>query len=86
MAVEKNPNEGKDKDNIVNLSLEKEKRSDNVNFEVDPETGELEIEFNAEEIEEEVEEPNEFYENLAELMEEQDLDDIAQQLQYIHYL
>ena len=78
MAVEKNPNEGKDKDNIVNLSLEKEKRSDNVNFEVDPETGELEIEFNAEEIEEEVEEPNEFYENLAELMEEQDLDDIAQ--------
>ena len=78
MAVEKNPNEGKDKDNIVNLSLEKEKRSDNVNFEVDPETGELEIEFNAEEIEEEVEEPNEFYENLAEFMEEQDLDDIAQ--------
>jgi hypothetical protein len=79
MAVEKNPNEGKDKDNIVNLSLEKEKRSDNVNFEVDPETGELEIEFNAEEIEEiETEENNEFYENLAELMEEQDLDDIAQ--------
>ena len=78
MAVEKNPNEGKEKANVINLDIEKEKRSDNVNFEVDPETGELEIEFNAEEIEEEVEEPNEFYENLAELMEEQDLDDIAQ--------
>ena len=78
MAVEKNPNEGKEKANVINLDMEKEKRSDNVNFEVDPETGELEIEFNAEEIEEEVEEPNEFYENLAELMEEQDLDDIAQ--------
>ena len=78
MAVEKNPNEGKEKANIINLDMEKEKRSDNVNFEVDPETGELEIEFSAEEIEEEVEEPNEFYENLAELMEEQDLDDIAQ--------
>ena len=78
MAVEKNPNEGKEKANVINLDMEKEKRSDNVNFEVDPETGELEIEFSAEEIEEEVEEPNEFYENLAELMEEQDLDDIAQ--------
>ena len=78
MAVEKNPNEGKEKANVINLDMEKEKRSDNVNFEVDPETGELEIEFNAEEVEEEVEEPNEFYENLAELMEEQDLDDIAQ--------
>ena len=79
MAVEKNPNEGKEKANVINLDIEKEKRSDNVNFEVDPETGELEIEFNAEEIEEiETEENNEFYENLAELMEEQDLDDIAQ--------
>ena len=78
MAVEKNPNEGKEKANVINLDMEKEKGSDNVNFEVDPETGELEIEFNAEEIEEEVEESNEFYENLAELMEEQDLDDIAQ--------
>ena len=76
MAVEKNPNEGKEKANVINLDIEKEKRSDNVNFEVDPETGELEIEFNAEEIE--TEENNEFYENLAELMEEQDLDDIAQ--------
>ena len=79
MAVEKNPNEGKEKANVINLDIEKEKRSDNVNFEVDPETGELEIEFNAEEIEEiETEENNEFYENLAELMAEQDLDDIAQ--------
>ena len=77
MAVEKNPNEGKDKDNIINLDLEKEKRSDNVNFEVDPETGEIDIEFTAEEMEEELEEQSDFYENLAELMEEEDLQDIA---------
>ena len=77
MAVEKNPNEGKDKDNIINLDLEKEKRSDNVNFEVDPETGEIDIEFTAEEMEEELEEQSDFYENLADLMEEEDLQDIA---------
>ena len=77
MAVEKNPNEGKDIDNIINLDLEKEKRSDNVNFEVDPETGEIDIEFTAEEMEEELEEQSDFYENLADLMEEEDLQDIA---------
>ena len=45
MAVEKNPNEEKNQTNIINLDLEKEKRTDNVNFEIDPETGELEVEF-----------------------------------------
>ena len=78
MAVEKNPNEEKSKDNIINLDLEKEKRTDNVNFEIDPETGELEIEFTSEEsMQQEEESKEDFYENLADMMEEDDLLDIA---------
>ena len=78
MAVEKNPNKEKSKDNIINLDLEKENRSENVNFELDPETGELEVEFsNDVNIEDEEEEEGTFYENLADSLEEDDLEDIA---------
>ena len=78
MAVEKNPNKEKSKDNIINLDLEKENRSENVNFELDPETGELEVEFSDDaNIEDEEEEEGSFYENLADSLEEDDLEDIA---------
>ena len=78
MAVEKNPNEEKNQTNIINLDLEKEKRTDNVNFELDPETGELEVEFGELDFDpEEAEVAATFYENLAEQMEEEDLQDIA---------
>ena len=78
MAVEKNPNKEKSKDNIINLDLEKENRSENVNFELDPETGELEVEFSDDaNIEDEEEEEGTFYENLADSLEEDDLEDIA---------
>ena len=78
MAVEKNPNEEKNQTNIINLALEKEKRTDNVNFELDPETGELEVEFGELDFDpEEAEVAATFYENLAEQMEEEDLQDIA---------
>ena len=78
MAVEKNPNEEKNQANIINLDLEKEKRTDNVNFELDPETGELEVEFGELDFDpEEAEVAETFYENLADQMEEEDLQDIA---------
>ena len=78
MAVEKNPNEEKNQANIINLDLEKEKRTENVNFELDPETGELEVEFGELDFDpEEAEVAATFYENLAEQMEEEDLQDIA---------
>jgi len=78
MAVEKNPNKEKSKDNIINLDLEKENRSENVNFELDPETGELEVEFSEDvNIEDDEEEEGTFYENLADSIEEKDLEDIA---------
>ena len=78
MAVEKNPNEEKNQTNIINLDLEKEKRTDNVNFELDPETGELEVEFGELDFDpEEAEVVASFYENLADQMEEEDLQDIA---------
>ena len=78
MAVEKNPSEEKTKDNIIKLDLEKENRSDNVNFELDPETGELEVEFGSDmSLESEEEEEGTFYENLAEQMDDEDLQDIA---------
>ena len=78
MAVEKNPSEEKTKNNIIKLDLEKENRSDNVNFELDPETGELEVEFGSDmSLESEEEEEGTFYENLAEQMDDEDLQDIA---------
>ena len=78
MAVEKNPSEEKTKDNIIKLDLEKENRSDNVNFELDPETGELEVEFGQLDFDpEEAKVAATFYENLAEQMDDEDLQDIA---------
>ena len=78
MAVEKNPSEEKMKNNIIKLDLEKENRSDNVNFELDPETGELEVEFGQLDFDpEEAEVASTFYENLAEQMDDEDLQDIA---------
>src|SRR6056300_538860 len=77
MAVEKNPNEEIAQNNVINLDIQKENVMDNVSFELDPETGELEVEFESDIVEETEEEEGTFYENLAELMEEQDLQDIA---------
>ena len=47
MAVEKNPNEEIAKDNVINLDIQKENVMNNVSFELDPETGELEVEFDS---------------------------------------
>ena len=77
MAVEKNPNEEIAQNNVINLDIQKENVMDNVSFELDPETGELEVEFESDITEEVKEEQGTFYENLADLMEEEDLQDIA---------
>ena len=77
MAVEKNPNEEIAQNNVINLDIKKENVMDNVSFELDPDTGELEVEFESDIVEEVEEEQGTFYENLADLMEEEDLQDIA---------
>jgi hypothetical protein len=77
MAVEKNPNEEIAQDNVINLDIQKENTMNNVSFELDPDTGELEVEFESDIVEEIEEEQGTFYENLADLMEEEDLQDIA---------
>ena len=77
MAVEKNPNEEIAQDNVINLDIKKENTMGGVSFELDPDTGELEVEFESDIVEEVEEEQGTFYENLADLMEEEDLQDIA---------
>ena len=80
MAIEKNPNETIPViDNVIKLNVEQPSKG--VNFELDPSTGEMDVEFDYEgNTETEEEEETTFYDNLAEQMEEDDLDDIANQV------
>lgn len=50
MAIEKNPNDPISKENVIQLNIENQEELDfpGVNFEVDPETGDLEVEFETE--------------------------------------
>ena len=78
MAIEKNPNDSIPKvDNVIKLNMEQP--TEGVNFELDPSTGEMDVEFNYDnEVEEAVDEETNFYDNLAESKD--DLDDIASQV------
>ena len=80
MAIEKNPNDSIPKvDNVIKLNMEQP--TEGVNFELDPSTGEMDVEFNYDnEVKEEVDEETNFYDNLAESIDEDDLDDIASQV------
>ena len=87
MATEKNPNDPINSENVIQLNIEqKEEDFPNVNFEVDPSTGELEVEFTSEfdlsdvdnVIEFNIE--DEFYSNLAEQIEEDELIRIGEEV------
>ena len=87
MATEKNPNEPNNSENVIQLNIEQNKEDfPNVNFEVDPSTGELEVEFTSEfdlsdvdnVIEFNIE--DEFYSNLAEQIEEDELIRIGEEV------
>ena len=87
MATEKNPNDPINSENVIQLNIEqKEEDFPNVNFEVDPSTGELEVEFTSEfdlsdvdnVIEFNIE--DEFYSNLAEQIEEDELVRIGEEV------
>ena len=79
MATEKNPNDPISGDNIIQLSIEQSEDFNNVNFEVDPETGELDVVFTPESeldaldnvVEFNIE--DDFYANLVEQMDPDDL-------------
>jgi len=79
MATEKNPNDPISGDNIIQLSIEQSQDFENVNFEVDPETGELDVLFTPESeldaldnvVEFNIE--DDFYANLVEQMDPDDL-------------
>ena len=80
MATEKNPNDPINSENVIQLNIEqKQEDFPNVNFEVDPDTGELEVEFTSEfdlaDVDNVVEFniEDEFYSNLAEQIEEDEL-------------
>lgn len=88
MAVEKNPNDSTESKNIIDFNATKEQLSDNVNIEIDPETGEMEIEFQPEIELSDVDNiiqfedytDNNFYENLADLLDEDVLSDIGHEV------
>lgn len=86
MAIEKNPNDqiqkqDVDETNIIPVDFTA-MNSEQVNFEIDPDTGEIEVEFSFEgsmnELPEDSE--NEFYENLAETLDEEILSSIGSQI------
>ena len=60
MAIEKNPNDSIPKvDNVIKLNMEQP--TEGVNFELDPSTGEMDVEFNYDnEVEEAVDEETNF--------------------------
>ena len=78
MATEKNPYDQIPSDNVVQIKVD-EPVSANVSYEVDPETGEVEVDFSAEgsEIEVEIEVESEFYENLVDKLDEATLEEIG---------
>lgn len=83
MAIEKNPNDTipNVSDNIIQLSINQE--SEDVGFEVDPETGEVEIMFTPEEgfaMEAEMNIESDFYANLAESLDEDTLVEIGNEV------
>ena len=84
MATEKNPNDPNNTDNVIELSIQRDEENfPDVNFEVDPDTGDLDVEFNAEMELGEVVEFNiedEFYTNLAEQIEEDELIRIGEEV------
>lgn len=82
MAVEKNPNEQMEQDtNVIPVNFAT-MNTESVNFELDPDTGEIEVEFDFEGSVEELPEDseNEFYENLVEALDEETLSTIGLQI------
>ena len=85
MATERNPYEvDVPVSNVIALDVERDK-SDNVSIELDPETGEVEVDFGPVEIEIDedgiaVMEKGGFYENLVEAMDEDELVDIGNEV------
>jgi hypothetical protein len=78
VATEKNPYDQIPTDNVVQIKVD-EPMSANVSYEVDPETGEVEVDFSAEgsEIEVEIEVESEFYENLVDKLDDATLEEIG---------
>jgi len=82
MAIEKNPNDKIEQtENVIPVDFST-MSSEQVNFELDPDTGEIEVEFNYEESMNELPEDSEdaFYENLAETLDEETLSSIGLQI------
>jgi len=83
MAVEKNPNEQMEQEtNVIPVDFAT-MNNEQVNFEIDPDTGEIEVEFNFEgssmnELPEDSE--DEFYENLVDTLDEETLSTIGLQI------
>ena len=82
MAIEKNPNDiiPQEVSNIIPLTINQETEN-GVNFEVDPSTGEIEVSFESDDLEMEVEFDVEgFYDNLIETLDEDTLVEIGNEV------
>jgi hypothetical protein len=81
MAIEKNPNDSIDQENVIEVNFATEQVPENVNFEVDPATGEIEVDFNFDpDLQEEDDGTAEFYGNLAEVLDEDTLSSIGHEV------
>ena len=81
MAIEKTPNDSIDQENVIEVNFATEQVPENVNFEVDPATGEIEVDFNFDpDLQEEDDGTAEFYGNLAEVLDEDTLSSIGHEV------
>lgn len=81
MAIEKNPNDSIDQENVIEVNFAAEQVPENVNFEVDPATGEIEVDFNFDpDFQKEDDSTAEFYGNLAEVLDEETLSSIGHEI------
>ena len=81
MAIEKNPNDSINQENVIEVNFAAEQVPENVNFEVDPATGEIEVDFNFDpDLQEEDDGTAEFYGNLAEVLDEDTLSSIGHEV------
>jgi len=81
MAIEKNPNDSIDQENVIEVNFAAEKVPENVNFEIDPATGEIEVDFNFDpDLEDDDDGTSEFYDNLVDVLDEDALSSIGHEI------
>jgi hypothetical protein len=81
MAIEKNPNDPNNQENVITVDFASSETPENVNFEIDPETGEIEVDFNYDpDLADDDSGESDFYENLTDVLDEDTLLSIGHEI------